>query len=290
MSKRSSQLEVVFSDFDPLVCAAAEGAFATVLAAHPTVPVRVQVVQGNMLATVPVTGNTQVTGYDDYLNELGYSQDMKRDRLGTEASLCQEPVLCWDSQAGRMSVVNDDNAVGSSGSSRAPSCAGNGRQIYVPQIDNARTFLVYGANSAGVACGNAQIAVSRAFPAQFEDIHTQILEEQHPDMQDDFWPLDTQGRIYASRTATEQEGGASLCAAVVFPRAHDEYGNTRDVFSNALRLAVSSSSAPAKRGNQDQIVRVVTHALGTFTGHLDPPQFAESMAAGLDHYIKSDLL
>lgn len=289
MSKPSCQLEIVFSDFDPLVCAVAECEFAAVIAAHPKAPVRVQVVQGNMLATLPVTGSTQVNGYDEYLSKLGYSPDQKDEFLGIDAAGCREPVLCWDSQAGPTRVVNNDNPMSSSGSSCVASYSDNDRQTYSPQIDNARTFLVYGANSAGVACGNAQTSVSQAFPGQFEDIHAQILRQQHPDMEDDFWPLDTQGRIYASSSETEQDGGVSLLAAVVFPRAHDEHGNTRDVFGNALRVAMSSA-APAKCVKHDKIVRVVTHALGTFTGHLDPSQFARSMAEGLDHYLKNNML
>lgn len=299
MATQSSQLEIVFADFDPLVGAVAECAFAAVLEAHPGAPVRVQVVQGNMLAAVAAGQHMQANGYDDYLTDLGYSQDQKDKFFGMGSGRCREPVLRWDSHAGPIlapvCVTNDNVAAGSSGSSGStsgPSCSDFTGHIYSPPADDARTFLVYGANSAGVACGNAQVSVSQTFPIQFEEIHEQILREQHPNMEDDFWPLDTQGRIYASSSEPRDDcgvTGVSLLAAVVFPRAHNEHGNTRDVFCNALRAAMSSGRH-AKGGKHERIVRVVTHALGTFTGHLDPPQFARSMAEGLDQYLTNAII
>lgn len=285
MLKCNHRLEIVFTDFDPLVCAAAERSFAAVLKAHPAARVRVQVVQGNMLAA---TIGVNAHGYDDYLTNLGYSRDQKDEFLKKGFGSCREPILRWDSNADPMSLASNENATGSSASGFSHSCDDKIGKPYSQPQDTAQTFLVYGANSAGVACGNAQTSISEAFPVQFQEVHAQILREQHADADDDFWPLDTQGRIYAGSSDSGQDSDVCLLAAVVFPRAHDEYGNSRDVFTNALSAAMSSR-AYAKGYAHERSVRVVTHALGAFTGHPDPPQFATSMAEGLANYLHSDV-
>jgi len=290
MAKGSYRLELVFADFDPLVCTAAQRSFNTVLDAHPGAPVRVKVVQGDMLAAIAGVRHAKAVGYDEYLSNVGYSQHQRDEFLRNGSGRCREPRLWWDSvSGGRRCVASSDDAAGSSGSGSILSQGARCSQPYSPPTDTARTFLVYGANSAGVACGNAQKSVSEVFPTQFQDVHAQIIHEQKGDADSDCWPLDTQGRIYASSSGSETNDGVSILAAVVFPRAHDEYGNTRDVFTNALRAAISSG-AYAKGCTDDHTVRVVTHALGTFTGHHDPPQFATSMADGLDHFLKNDML
>lgn len=291
MAKRSSYLEIVFTDFDPLVCDAAQCSFATVLEAHPAAALRVKVIQGNMLAAIPrdaKAGHMKAAGYDDYLTGLGYSSNQKDKLIGMGSGRCTEPMLLWDSLTGPTCAASNNNAAGSSGSSFVLSSVENNAQPYSTPIDDARTFILYGANSAGVACGNAQTSISKTFPVQFKEIHSQILQEQQADGEDDLWPLDKEGHIYASSSEPDLDGEVSLLAAVVFPRAHDEYRNVQDVFTNALRMAVASGAC--SKGCVPGTVRVITHALGTFTGHPDPPQFAKSMAEGLADFLKDGIL
>jgi hypothetical protein len=95
------------------------------------------------------------------------------------------------------------------------------------------------------------------------------------------------------------EGDLSLLSCVVFPRAVDEQGNARETFGTALNVATThalatqgpstcSSSPAGYCVSVHKTVRVVTHALGAFTGHSDPPLFAKSMAQGLLSFLGSE--
>jgi hypothetical protein len=85
-------------------------------------------------------------------------------------------------------------------------------------------------------------------------------------------------------TAAHKNGSnVLLLACVVFPRAVDEQANTRETFASALNAATNQAAG-------GRTVRVVTHALGVFTGHHDPPLFAKSMAQGLAAFLNSEAM
>ena len=134
------------------------------------------------------------------------------------------------------------------------------------------TVLVFGGNSAGVASGRLQRAVCEQFPDGFQAIHQQLKDL--PDWDPNCWPQDHQGELYVAQT----RAGPWLVSCVVFPRdACHEFEHTETSFREALALAVQLADG----GD----VRVVSHALGSFTGHPAPQRFAESMARGLEQFI-----
>lgn len=146
------------------------------------------------------------------------------------------------------------------------------------------TFLVYGGNSAGCPAGNAQRAVFAAFPEKFVEIETCIRHERElaGTWDGDCWPLDTNGAVRLSGG----EGGVRLAACTVFPRdARRELEDTRVVFREAVRLAVTTGAGPGSGSHGDTGIRIVTHGLGVFTGHRDPPRFAQAMARGLEDFL-----
>ena len=144
--------------------------------------------------------------------------------------------------------------------------------------DQTPTFVVFGGNTAGVAAGNAQRAMRRAFPLQFREIAAQAKAARDDDDDDDgCWPHDTVGSLYASSASS----GVTLVSCCVFPRdARREHENVRRAFRDAL-LFVATGGARLAR------VRVVTHGLGVFVGHPDPCAFARAMAHGLADFARA---
>ena len=57
-------------------------------------------------------------------------------------------------------------------------------------------------------------------------------------------------------------------------------------FRDALEVAIGVGACEASRSHS-KTVRVVTHGLGSFTGHPEPEKFAVSMAAGLADFLQA---
>ena len=145
--------------------------------------------------------------------------------------------------------------------------------------DQTPTCVVFGGNTAGVAAGNAQRAISRAFPRQFHEIATQVRNAHASDWDDECWPQESVGSLYASSTL----GGVRLVSCSVFPRdARCEQETVRRVFRDALIFVAAEGARcepPLAR------LRVVTHGLGVFIGHPDPAAFACAMVRGLADFV-----
>eukprot|EP00439_Symbiodinium_sp_Y106_P063581 s2335_g9.t2 len=129
------------------------------------------------------------------------------------------------------------------------------------------TFIMYGANTAGIASGNLQKAINEAFPEQFADIERQM--SQAP-------PHDGFGNGEAGLRQTHQLNVGRLLAVSLFPRSSEGPAAVRWGAADALRAA-QALTGPS--------FRVVTHALGSFTGHPRPQQFAECLALGVEDWL-----
>eukprot|EP00434_Breviolum_minutum_P016148 symbB.v1.2.014229.t1/scaffold1035.1/size234022/5 len=132
-------------------------------------------------------------------------------------------------------------------------------------VEKTPRFLVFGANTAGVAAGNLQKAISAAFPEQFLDLQEQIVGREQEE---------ADGEVYVSRRTVP--GNLWLIAVVCFPRNRNEFAVTKMGFQNALRCALQLTE-----GNGVDVCHVLTHALGSFTGHPGAHDFPVHMMAGL---------
>ncbi|CAE7183966.1 unnamed protein product, partial [Symbiodinium necroappetens] len=109
------------------------------------------------------------------------------------------------------------------------------------------TFIMYGANTAGIASGNLQKAISEAFPEQFADIQRQMSQAPPHDGFGN-------GEVFVSH----ESSNVRLLAVSLFPRSSEGPAAVRRGAADAL-CAARALTGPS--------FRVVTHALGSFTGH-----------------------
>jgi hypothetical protein len=157
------ELELIFSDFDPQVCEAAQSAFGAVLAESGAL-VRVRVVQGNIVAVVKPNDNRQhnhaeprhrsrerlmgteettnhvIDTYEDYL--LGMGAGIRQ----TEASLRLGPggrggpVIFWDSAWPQ--PASSARSFSSTFSAALEPTHQSFGTPYHPEINEAPTFLM----------------------------------------------------------------------------------------------------------------------------------------------------
>eukprot|EP00439_Symbiodinium_sp_Y106_P061731 s2335_g9.t1 len=127
------------------------------------------------------------------------------------------------------------------------------------------TFIMYGANTAGIASGNLQKAINEAFPEQFADIERQMSQAPPHDGFGN-------GEVFVSH----ESSNIRLLAVSLFPRSSEGPAAVRWGAADALRAA-QALTGPS--------FRVVTHALGSFTGHPRPQQFAECLALGVEDWL-----
>ena len=79
-----------------------------------------------------------------------------------------------------------------------------------------------------------------------------------------------------------------LVHCTVFPRnAVAEQEICRNVFRRAVEEILPLCSIRTKEEEEEEVIHVVTHGIGVFTGHPDPGAFARSMAHGLGDVLSN---
>merc|ERR1719164_427585 len=134
-------------------------------------------------------------------------------------------------------------------------------------------------SSFGVATASDEFDDAKCPDDEFDEIATQVRNAHASDWDDECWPQESVGSLYASSTL----GGVRLVSCSVFPRdARCEQETVRRVFRDALIFVAAEGARcepPLAR------LRVVTHGLGVFIGHPDPAAFAYAMVRGLADFV-----
>ncbi|CAE7236104.1 unnamed protein product [Symbiodinium natans] len=159
---------------------------------------------------------------------------------------------------------------GGSGASSASATAAAPPSALARHVDSdafrdVPTFIMYGANTAGLASGNLQKAISEAFPEQFADIAQQMCQAPPHD-----------GFGHGEVFVSHESRNIRLLAVSLFPRPSEGPAAVRRGAADALRTA-QALAGPS--------FRVVSHALGSFTGHPRPQDFAECLAGAVEDWL-----
>jgi hypothetical protein len=183
--------------------------------------------------------------------------------------------------------------------------------------------LVYGGNAEGLPVGNAQRDVASNFPEQFQEIRQRLaMESTTKTTNHEMWEvitssahplrhkgcgswnetlgskkcltLEIDGGEEAEEAEEDDENATMrLVHCTVFPRnAVAEQKICRSVFRRAVEEILplcSNRTEEDEDEDKNEVVHLVTHGIGVFTGHPDPGAFARSMADGLGDVL-SDLV